>query len=148
MIKQIQKTAIKDDNFLNFVTRQEKPIDKIYKKLVNSNNMSEETRGHLKPMWTKPGIIYGSCKVHKKCDGGCSPFRPILFALQTPTSKLAKYVVPLLESLTTNKYKVKNLFNFASEIVEEDSSNLMGSLDIDSLFPNISLEEIIDICSW
>ena len=50
MIKQIQKTAINDDNFLNFVTRQEKPIDKIYKKLVNSNNMSEETRGHLKPM--------------------------------------------------------------------------------------------------
>ena len=110
--------------------------------------MSEETRGHLKPVGTKPGIIYGSCKVHKKCDDGCPPFRPILFALQTPTSKLAKYVVPILEPLTTNKYTVKNLFNFATEIVEQDSSNLMGSLDIDSLFANISLEEIIEICSW
>ena len=39
-----QKTTIKDDNFLNFITSQEKRIDKIYKKLVDSNSMSEETR--------------------------------------------------------------------------------------------------------
>ena len=39
-----QKIILKDDNFLNFITSQEKRIDKIYKKLVDSNSMSEETR--------------------------------------------------------------------------------------------------------
>ena len=35
-----QKTAVKDDNFLNFITGQEKRIDKIYKRLFDSNSMS------------------------------------------------------------------------------------------------------------
>ena len=100
---------------------------------------------HLKPVGTRPGIIYGSCKVLKKCVDGCPPFRPILSALQTPTYKFAKYLLPILESLTTNKYTVKDSFNFATEIVELDSSSFMGSLDIDSLFTNITLEETIEI---
>ena len=55
--------------------------------------------------------MYGSCKVHKKCVEGCQPFRPILFALQTHTYK---YLQPILESLTTTKYIVKDSFNFAT----------------------------------
>ena len=35
------------------------------KKLVDANSMSEETGKHLKPVGTRPGIMYGSCKVHK-----------------------------------------------------------------------------------
>ena len=97
--------------------------------------MSEETRRHLKPVGTRPGTMYGSCKVLKKCVNGCPPFRPILFALQTPTYKLAKYLVPILEP-----------YNFATEIFEQDSSNFMGSLDIDSLFSNMPLVETIEIC--
>ena len=142
-----QKIALKDANFLNFITSQEKCIDKIYKKLVDSNSMYEETRRHLKPEGARPGIIYGSCKVHKKCVDGCPPFRPILSALQTPIYKLAKYLVPTSEPLTNNKYAVKASFNFATEIVEQDSSNFMGSLDIDSLITNIPLEETIEICT-
>ena len=37
------KTAVKDDNFLNFITSQEKRINKILKKLADSKSMSEET---------------------------------------------------------------------------------------------------------
>ena len=105
--------------------------------------MSNETRRHVKLVGTRPGIRHGSCKVHKKCVDGHPPFRPVLSALQTPTYKLEKHLVPSLEPLITNKYTVKNLFNFASKIFEQDSSNFMGSLDIDSLFTNISLEETI-----
>ena len=32
-------------------------------------------------------------------------------------------------------------------MVEQDSKFLMGSLDVESLFTNIPLEEIIDICA-
>ena len=60
----------------------------------------------MKPVWTRPGIIYGSCKVHKKCVDDCPPFRPILSTLQTPTYKFAKYLVPILESLTNTESKI------------------------------------------
>ena len=52
--------------------------------------------------------------------------------------------MPILEPLTNNKYRVKDLFNFASEIVEQVSGNFIGSLDIDSLFTNIPHEETIE----
>ena len=107
--------------------------------------MSEETRKHLKPVGNTPQIMYGSCKVHKRYADGCPPFRPILSALEIPTYKLEKYLVNILEPLATKKYTVKDSFNFATGIVEQDSSNFMGSLDIGSLFTNISLEETLEI---
>ena len=33
-----EKTTVKDDEFLNFITSQEKRIDRIYKKLVDSKS--------------------------------------------------------------------------------------------------------------
>ena len=45
-----------------------------------------------------------------------------------------------MNSITSNEFTVKDTFCFAKEIV-------MGSLDVDSLFRNISLDETIDICS-
>ena len=69
--------------------------------------MSEETRRHLKPVGTRPGIMYGSCKAHKKCVDGCSPFTPILSGLQKPAYKLAKYSVPILEPLTITNTQSK-----------------------------------------
>ena len=47
--------------------------------------------------------------------------------------------------MTTNEYTVKDGLAFAEEIVEQDSEYFMGSLDIDSFFTNIQLEETIDI---
>ena len=76
-----QKIALKDGTFLNFITSEEKRIDKIYKKLVNSKTMSEETRKYLKPVGTRHGIMYGSCKVYKRRVDSSPPFRPILSAL-------------------------------------------------------------------
>ena len=80
--------TVKDDEFLNYITSQEKLIYKIYKKLVDSKSLSKETRRHLKPVGNKTEIMYGSCKVHKKCIDHCPPFISILSALQTATYKL------------------------------------------------------------
>ena len=69
-------TTVKDDNFLNFITSQEKRIDKIYKTFVDSNSMFKETQKHLKPVGARPRIMYGPCKVHKKLfQKKCLPFR-------------------------------------------------------------------------
>ena len=59
--------------------------------------------------------------------------------LNTRTYKLSR----LLEA----KYALKDLFASAEEIVEQDSEFFMGSLDIDSLFNNMPLEETVDICT-
>ena len=109
--------------------------------------MSEETRRPPKPLGTRLGIMYGSCKAHKRCAYGCPPFRPILFALHSPTYKLDKYVVVVLEPLTTNQYTFKDSFNFTTELVEQNSSNFIGTKDIASLFINIPLEEAIEVCT-
>ena len=109
--------------------------------------MTDKTRKSLKPVGTRPGVMYGSCKVHKASVENCPPFRPILSALNTPTYKLAKFLVPILKPLTTNEFTVKDSFHFAEEIVDQQHDLFMGSLDVDSLFTNIPLEETIEICT-
>ena len=77
----------------------------------------------------------------------CPPFRPILSAIGTPTYKIAKFLVPVLNCLTVNEFTIKDSFAFAKEIVDQDSSLFMASLDVDSLFTNIPLDETINICT-
>ena len=91
--------------------------------------------------------MYGLCKVHKDIIDNCPPFRPILSVINTSTYKLSKFFVPILKSLTSNEYVVKDSFDFAEETVEQDSEFFMRSLDVDSLFTNIPLEATIDICT-
>ena len=89
--------------------------------------------------------MYGLCKVHKDIIDHFWPFGATLSATNTPTYKLAKFLEPILKSLTSNEYPAKDSFVFAEEIVEQDSEFFMESLDVDSLFTNIPLGEPIDI---
>ena len=68
-------------------------------------------------------------------------------ALNTPTYKLAKFLVPILKPLTTNEFTVKDSFHFAQEIVDQQHDLFMGSLDVYSLFSNIPSEEANEICT-
>ena len=105
-----------------------------------------ETEGIGKPCLTFVlCIMYGNCKGHKQQVDGCPPFRPILSALQTPTYNLAKFLVPILNPLTKDEYAVKDSFQFAEEICEQDPTLTVGSLDVDLLFTNIPLDETIVI---
>ena len=143
--RKFEKFNLKNDGILNFAVNQEKRVDNILKKLVASNSISEEKSRYLKPVGTRPCVMYGLCKVHRDIIDNCPPFRPTLSAINTPTYRSAKFLVPILESLTSNKYTIKDSFAFAEEIVEQDSEFFMGSLDVDSLFTNIPLEENINI---
>ena len=67
--------------------------------------------------------------------------------INIPTCKLAKFLVPILKPLTSNEYTIKDSFVFAEEIVEQDCECFIGSLDVDSLFTDIPLEETIDLCA-
>ena len=74
----------------------------------------------VKPVTTRPGIMYGDSTVHNQQVDGCPPFPPIFSALQTPTYNLAKFLVAILNPLTKNEYTVKESFQFAEEIYEQD----------------------------
>ena len=74
-------------------------------------------------------------------EDNCPSFRPILSTIATPTYELAKFLIPILKPLTENEYTVHDSFSFAREVSQFNSKDLMVSLDIESLFTNIPLEE-------
>ena len=57
---------------------------------------------------------------------------------------LAKFLVPIYKHLTETEYTVHDSLSFASGVSKFNSKNLMASLDVESLFTNISLEETLD----
>ena len=54
--------------------------------------------------------------------------------------------MPILSPLAINEYTVKDSFAFAKEIAKTDYNYVMASLDVESLFTNIFLEETIENC--
>ena len=132
---------------LNYQVNHEKRINEYLKSLKNSSSLSVDPYKKIKPFGSRPGFLYGLCKVHKAIVDTCPSFRPILSAIGTPTYKIVKFLVPVLNCLTVSEFTIKDSFVFAKEIVDQDSSLFMASLDVDSLLTNIPLDETINICT-
>ena len=110
--------------------------------------MSDDDYKFLKPCGSKPGVMYGLCKVHKGVlvNDPAPPFRPILSAIGTCSYNIAKFFVPILKQFTINEYTVKDSFSFCKEIIDQNPNLYMASFDVQSLFTNIPLDETINIC--
>ena len=104
-----------------------KVID-ILNEIKNKNQIIEDLYNKLHSVGSQPGVPYGLAKVHKKVIDGCLAFRPILSAIGTSTYKIAKFFVPMLKDLTSNEYSVKDLFDFAKEILQQSSDCLWQAL--------------------
>ena len=91
--------------------------------------------------------MYGLPKIHKPDFKNKFQFRPILAAFNTPSFKLAKFLVPTLSPLTTNEFTCKNSYQFSKDIstINGSDSLHMASFDIENLYTNIPLVETIDI---
>ena len=137
---------VAEEKQLSFIVNVEKDITDLLKDLKNSEVISVTVYKSLKPRGSGFGILYGLCKFHKQVVDNCSPFRPIMSAIKTPTYNLAKFLVPLLEPITTDMYTVKNNFEFVKEIADQDPGLFMVSMDVESLFTNIPLEETRNVC--
>ena len=81
----------------------------------------------------------------KPLTDGLPQFRPILSATDTPTYKLANFLVLVLSDITQNGFSVKDSSTFVDEILTQNIDLYMASLDVDALFTNILLHEFIDI---
>ena len=137
----------KKNNELDYLLDKQGEIVNFLKELRDSNVITQSDFDKLKPSGSQPGVLYGLCKVHKgvSVDGGPPPFRPILSAINTPSYKIAKFLVPMLSELTKNKYVSKDSFEFAKNVREQNPEFFMASFDIDSLFTNVPLDETIEI---
>ena len=114
--------------------------------LKDKEIINKSTYQSIKPVGSRPGILYGLGEILKETRNGIPPFRLIFAAIVTPTYKLVKFLLKFLTSSTANEFTAIDSFHFAEEISLQDSNLHMASLNVDSLFTNIPLEEAIDIC--
>ena len=131
---------------IDHIVNLEKRITSELKLLKDKEIVGKSTYKSIKPVGSRPGILYGPGKIHKETRNGLPPSRPILSAIDTPTYKLAKLLLKFLAPSTANEYTVTDSFHFAEEICQQDSNLHMASLDVDSLFANVPQDETIDIC--
>ena len=107
---------------INYITNLEKKITSDLKLLKDEEIIDKATYKNIKPVGSRPGVLYRLGKVHKEINNGIPPFRPILSAIGTPTHKLAKFLLPFLSPLTQNEYTVTDSFHFVEEICKQDAN--------------------------
>ena len=88
-----------------------------------------------------PGYFYGNIKTHK--DG--YPLRPIISQIPTPSYQLAKTLNSLIVPYIPTKYSLKSPDEFIEVLKVRERQGLLASLDAQSLFTNVPIEETIDI---
>ena len=145
-MSKFQNIYIDHDKILNHLIHIENRVTDILKYVRGKKEIFIEQYKDLSPSGSRPGIMYGSAEVHKIVTDGLPSLRPVLSAIGTPTYKLAKFLVLMLEPLATNEYTVKDSFLFAEELQRFDSKLVMASFDIESLFTNIPLQKTIGLC--
>ena len=95
---------------MNHLIHIKKGVADVLKNLRDKKEILIEPYQDLSPLGSRPEIMYGSAKVHKSVTDGLPSFRPIWPAMGTPTYKLAKFLVPMLELLTTKNGARSYLF--------------------------------------
>ena len=104
----------------------------------------------LYPTGSKPGLFYGTAKVHKlKIGDGLKELnvRPIISNIGTATYETAKYPNTLLTPLTKSQYNILSTGDFIQKMKTEriPKGFEMISFDVENLFNNVPLNQTRDI---
>ena len=89
----------------------------------------------------KPGHAYGNVKTHK---AGC-PLRPIISQIPTPTYDLAKKLNKIISPYIPNKFCLKSSADFIDLLQTHKQEGIIASLDVESLFTNVPINDTIEI---
>ena len=89
----------------------------------------------------QPGYIYGNVKIHKPGN----PIRPIISQIPTPTYKLAKTINKIISQYIPNEYLLKSSNDFIDLLHSNSPQGILASLDVESLFTNVPIDETIEI---
>ena len=118
MVRQNLKKFYTKKDLLNFTVNHDKRISEYRKSLKSSGDLSVEQHKKVKAVSSRPGVFYGLCEVHKNIVDRCPPFEPIFSANGTLPYEITKFLVPGMNSRTSNKLTVKDNFCFGKEILE------------------------------
>lgn len=123
------------------IYKTEDKINRSLKHFKDQSYLSEQSYQSLYSSGSSFSVLYGLPKIHKPGV----PLRPILAAYNSPNFAIAKFLVPLLSSLSHNQYTLRNSSQFIPEVMQQNSHSYMVSFDVQSLFTNVPLLETIDI---
>ena len=116
---------------INDTVNFEKRITSQLKLWKDKAIIDKSTYKSIKPVGSRPAILYGLGKTHKETGNGIPPSRPIFSAIDTSTYKLAKFLLKFLTPWISNKFTVIDSFHFPEEICQQDSNLHMASVDVD-----------------
>ena len=121
------------------------PTDAIKKK---ANNLIEAQNSVVDDFKLKkivgdfqPGYAYGNVKTHKNGN----PLRPIISQVPTPTYQLAKTLNQIITPYIPKDYMLNSTNDFIDVLQANSNNGIIASLDVESLFTNVPIDETIDI---
>ena len=121
------------------------PSDDIKKKMNHlivqaneSTKVFQKITGHF-----EPGYIYGNPKTHKnKID---PPLRPIISQIGTITYDIAKQLNTTITPYMNKNHMIESTHEFIQIARTVTEPKLLASLDVESLFTNVPVDETIEI---
>ncbi|XP_023703193.1 uncharacterized protein LOC111862215 [Cryptotermes secundus] len=123
------------------------PTDSLERKtllLLKKSSFAEETCQQPRPQCSRPPILYGLPKIHKRDV----PLRSIISTIGSPTYRLAKHLAGLLNSYTCDSpHHVKNSDEFVHTLksFRLNPYDIMVSFDVVSLFTKVPIKDTIDL---
>ena len=89
----------------------------------------------------KPGYIFGTVKLHKNGK----PLRPIISQIPTPIYGTAKQLNAMITDYLPAKYQINSTDDFLHILRALNPTGTLASLDVESLFTNVPVQQTIDI---
>ncbi|XP_064093827.1 uncharacterized protein LOC135206336 [Macrobrachium nipponense] len=87
------------------------------------------------------GYLYGNVKTHKEGNS----VHPIISQTPAPTYFLAKRLNKILTPYIPSRYCLTSSVDFLEKILDSSGGGTMASLDVESLFTNVPVDETIGI---
>ena len=140
-----ERVFVNDGKDYNFKVKETKEADNLLSELLAKNSITQSQRDKLSPDGPNPARLYGLPKIHKPPVDGLPKYRPIISQIGSPTYAIAKFLLPFIQPFATNEHTVRDTFHFVSMLDGKDHRLIMASLDVESLFTNIPLDETIEI---
>ena len=91
----------------------------------------------------EPGYIYANPKIHKRLQDPL--FRPIISQVGTVTYERSKHIKEIIVKYLPKKYQRDSTFKFLSLLKNCNQQGMLLSLDDDSLFANVPVEQTTEI---
>lgn len=117
--------------------------DKLNKLIVANNALANNKKLPKLVGEYHAGYIYGNSKIHKNAND--PPLRPIISQIPAPTYTIAKEINKIIEPYLPTKYILKSTDELLDLIRVQQPQGILASLDVESLYTNVPIQETIEI---